>query len=192
MAFGFRVQGLENVPQEGACLLAANHKSYLDPLAVGCPLRREIRYFAKRELFRVPVLGPMIRSVGGIPIDRHAFDRQAIHRALETLRDGQGLLLFPEGTRIRRSSLGPPKEGVAMLALQADVPVIPVWVGHTWEPRRGLFHRIPVEVRYGAPIRFPSPASGAERRARYREVASAVMEAIARTAPDPLEVELPE
>src|SRR5690606_4384817 len=80
LAFGFRVEGIENVPLDGPCLLAANHKSYLDPLAAGSPLPREIHYFAKRELFRIPILGPMIRAVGGIPVDRHSFDRQAIHR----------------------------------------------------------------------------------------------------------------
>jgi 1-acyl-sn-glycerol-3-phosphate acyltransferase len=189
LAFGYRVEGIENVPLEGPCLLAANHKSYLDPLAAGAPLRREIHYFAKRELFSVPILGPMIRAVGGIPVDRHSFDRQAIHRALEVLRAGHGMLLFPEGTRIRRPSLASPKEGVAMLALQADVPVIPVWIGHTWEPRRSLFRRIPVLVRYGTPIHFSAPSSGRERRALYSAVSLEVMEAIARTAPDPIPIE---
>jgi len=189
LAFGFRVEGIENVPLDGPCLLAANHKSYLDPLAAGSPLPREIHYFAKRELFRIPILGPMIRAVGGIPVDRHSFDRQAIHRALEVLRAGHGMLLFPEGTRIRRPTLGFPKEGVAMLALQAEVPVIPVWIGHTWEPRRSAFRRIPVLVRYGTPIRFPAPASGRERRALYGAVSLQVMEAIARLSPEPIEIE---
>lgn len=192
IAFGYRVEGIENVPLEGACLLAANHKSYLDPLAVGAPLKREIHYFAKRELFQVPILGPMIRAVGGIPVDRHSFDRQAIHQALDALRAGRGMLLFPEGTRIRKPALAAPKEGVAMLALGADAPVIPVWVGHTWEPRRGLFRRIPVLVRYGAPIRFPAPAAGHERRALYRSVSMEVMEAIARLAPEPVRIDPPE
>jgi 1-acyl-sn-glycerol-3-phosphate acyltransferase len=182
------VEGIENVPLEGGCLLAANHKSYLDPLAVGAPLRREIHYFAKRELFKVPILGPLIRSVGGIPVDRHAFDRKAIHRAQEALRGGSGMLLFPEGTRIRRATLAEPKEGVAMLALGADVPVIPVWVGHTWEPRRTLFRRIPVLVRYGPPIRFSVGARGG-RRELYRTVSREVMEAIARLSPEPIRIE---
>ncbi|MEZ4653116.1 MAG: lysophospholipid acyltransferase family protein [Candidatus Eisenbacteria bacterium] len=172
-----------------ACLLAANHKSYLDPLAVGCPLRRELRYFAKKELFRIPIFGTMVRIAGAIPVDRRGFDRAAIHEALGILRGGQGMLVFPEGTRIRRPALAVPKDGVAMLAIQADVPVIPVWVGHTWEPRRTLFRRIPVEVRYGAALRFPAGGTAAEKRARYPEVSRAIMEAIAGLASEPVAVE---
>jgi len=174
---GLRYEGRENVPLEGACLLAANHKSYLDPPTLGSGLKREIRYFAKRELFSVPVLGTMIRHYGAIPVDRDAFDRKQLARALELLAAGHALLVFPEGTRIRREGFGEPKVGIALLAEKAGVPIVPVHLASTWEPRRSLFRRIPIVVRYGRPM----PAlvdEGESRRDRYEETTRAVMEAI--------------
>jgi len=177
--FGFEVEGRENVPLEGACILAANHKSYLDPPAVGCCLEREIRYFAKKELFDIPVISTIIRDCGAFPVNRGSFDKTTFRNSIKLLRAGQALLLFPEGTRIRRKEFGKPKEGVSMLALQANVPVIPVWVGHTWEPRRGLFRRIPIRVRFGNALNFTALSPDQDRRERYREVAEAIMSAIA-------------
>lgn len=176
---GHRAIGLGNVPLDGACILAANHKSYLDPPAIAGCLRREVRYFAKRELFKVPILGPMIRNYGAIPVDREAFDRKTYRKAIDLLAAGEALLVFPEGTRIRRPGFGPPKEGVGMIAAQAGVPVIPVWVGHTYEPRRTLFRRIPVEVRFGEPIDFTSEPAPADRRERYSEITRRIMAEIA-------------
>ena len=103
--------------------------------------------------------------------------KPAWEEALAILRKGEVLLLFPEGTRIRTRELGTAKEGVALLALQSGVPVVPVYVGHTWEPRRRLFRRIPVVIRYGPALRF-DPLSEGDRRERYRDVADRVMRAI--------------
>jgi 1-acyl-sn-glycerol-3-phosphate acyltransferase len=177
--FGFRYEGRENVPLDGPCLFAANHKSYLDPPLLGAAAPREISYFAKKELFRIPLFGPMIRGYGAIPIDRAGFDRQGIEQALEVLERGGALLVFPEGTRIRRSGFGEPKVGIGLLALRSGAPVVPVHLASTWEPRRRGLRRIPVRVRFGAPLRFERTASGPVARARYHEVALIVMAAIA-------------
>lgn len=174
---GLRYEGAEHVPLEGGCLLAANHKSYLDPPTLGSGLRREIRYFAKRELFGVPILGFFVRAYGSIPVDRGAFDRRQLATALEVLQGGDALLVFPEGTRIRHRGYGDAKVGVAMLAIKAGVPVIPVHLSGTWEPRRSLFRRIPIIVRYGPPLRF-AREDGEARRERYAEVTQTVMDAI--------------
>ncbi len=179
LLFGYRSFGVENVPLDGACILAANHKSYLDPPAVGACLPREIRYFAKRELFDMPVLGPLIRSYGAVPVDRAAFDRKTLRMALGILESGEALLVFPEGTRIRKPDLGQAKEGIALIADKAAVPVIPVWVGHTYEPQRGLFRRIPVEIRFGKPIQFEKE-EGEDRREHYASMVDTIMTAIAR------------
>ena len=178
LLFGYAVEGVEHVPREGAFLLAANHKSYLDPLLVGACLPREMRYFAKKELFRVPLLGPLVRIYGSIPVDRDAFDRKGLSLALEILARGQGLLVFPEGTRIRRPGLAEPREGIGLLALRTGAPVVPVHVRSTWEPRRRLWRRIPIRLRFGPALTFPRMDPGPAARARYREVAVTVMEAI--------------
>lgn len=178
MLYGLRYEGLEHVPSSGACLIAANHKSYIDPPVVGSGPRRELRFFAKKELFSIPLLGPYIHHLGAIPVDRTGFDRSGITRALELLARGEALVLFPEGTRIARPGYGEPREGVGLLALQAGVPVVPCHVSSAWEPRRSIFRRIPIVVRYGPPLHFGTRAKGPERRAQYAEVARAVMDAI--------------
>ena len=181
IVFGYEAKGTENVPLDGPCLLAANHKSYIDPPAIGACLEREIRYFAKRELFTLPLFGYVIRQYGAIPVDRAAFDRKTLRLALDILAGGEALLVFPEGTRIRRPGLGDAKEGIALLASQSGVPVVPVWVGHTYEPRRGIFRRIPIEVRFGPPIDFGdgSRTGEGDRRQRYAAMTAQVMAAIA-------------
>ena len=179
LVLGFDFSGRENVPAEGACILAANHKSYLDPVAVGSCLEREICYFAKKELFDIPIFSSIIRDCGAFPVDRGSFDKKVYRKSMQILRSDQALLLFPEGTRIRTKALGRPKEGVSMLALSARVPVVPVWVGHTWEPRRTLLRRIPIRVRFGPPLNFSPLTPDQDRRERYRSVAEEIMAAIA-------------
>lgn len=184
--FGLRYSGAENIPPSGGVLLAANHKSYLDPPVVGAGLSRELRYFAKRQLFEIPILGAIIRDCGGFPVDREAFDRRAVSTALQIVRSGGALLVFPEGTRIRKRGLGEPREGIALLALESGVPVVPVHVASAWEPRRTLFRRIPVQVRYGAPLVFESLPRGIERRTQYAQVSQQIFAAIAALAPPEL------
>jgi len=183
VAFGLRATGLEHVPAEGPFLLAANHKSYLDPPFVGGVLPRELRYFAKQQLFRIPGFASLIRAYGAIPVDRDAADRRAVSGALAVLARGEGLLVFPEGTRIRRPGLAEPKAGIGLLAVRSGAPVIPVYVASTWEPRRRLGKRIPVRIRFGPPIRFAPPEPGSPARARYEEAARQIMDAIAALAP---------
>lgn len=182
LVWGLRVEGIENIPADGSFILASNHKSYLDPPLLGAPLPRELRYFAKKQLFSIPILGRTIRGYGAIPIDREGFDRRGIAQALDVLAAGEGLVVFPEGTRIRRPGLGRPREGVGLLTLKSGAPVVPAHLSGTWEPRRRWYRRVPIEVRYGRPIRFPA-VSGKDARAQYAAVAAAVLEAIAALRP---------
>lgn len=182
LLFGCEVSGLAHVPRDGACLIASNHKSYLDPPLIGSHLPREIRYFAKKELFRIPILGPVIRDCGSIPVDRVGFDRAAVAQAVRVLRNQEALLLFPEGTRIRRPGLARPKIGVALLALESGAPVIPAYISGSWSPRRSLLRRVPIRLIFGPAMRFEAPEGRAERRSRYPEIAAEVMDAIRKIA----------
>ena len=137
--WGLRVEGVENVPLTGGVILASNHKSYLDPPLIGSTLPREIHYLAKKQLFGVPLLGLWIRAHNAIPINREGFDRAGLEGALEVVRTGGALLLFPEGTRIRRRGMGPPREGIGLLVARSGVPVVPVHLRGTWGPERGWF-----------------------------------------------------
>lgn len=179
---GCRVEGIEHLPARGGFLLAANHKSYLDPPLAGGFVPRELRYFAKRQLFAVPVFGRLIRAYGAIPVDREGADRRAIADALALLARGEGLLVFPEGTRIRRRGFGEPKAGIGLLALRSGVPVVPCFIEASWEPRRSWRRRMPARVRYGPPFHPRDPGRGAGRD-RYVEAARAIMASIAALAP---------
>lgn len=119
------VEGWENVPP-GACLFASNHQSMLDPPLIGSCLPREISFIARRSLFDNPVFGFVIRACHSIPVDRGEADVGAIRAALSALRSGDGLLIFPEGTRSQDGIIAEPKAGAGLLACRSGVPVVPI------------------------------------------------------------------
>lgn len=166
------VVGLEKVPKSGGVLLAANHQSFADPPLVGCFLDRAIFYFAKEELFKVPVLGWIIKHVNAFPVKRFEHDIGAFKRAQHLLENGQVVLVFPEGRRNRSGLVGKAKSGVGMLAYKAKVPVVPVCVWNT--NKMWTFTKIRVE--YLDPI-FPKPVD--DEKAQYQIFADRVMRSVA-------------
>jgi glycerol-3-phosphate dehydrogenase (NAD(P)+) len=154
----FRLEriGARHLPRSGPLLLAANHRSFLDPFVIAALVRRPIYYVAKRELFERRWQAWLLNSLGAFPIDRGASDQEAIATARAILRRGDCVLIFPEGTRTRTGPLGKPRRGVGRLALQSGVPVVPVAVIGTEEVRRGWRIRPrKVRIRCGPPLRFP-------------------------------------
>jgi glycerol-3-phosphate dehydrogenase (NAD(P)+) len=159
--------GREHLPRSGPLLLAANHRSFLDPFVIGALTRRPVYYVAKRELFRGRLQAWLLNALGAFPIDRGRGDEDAIATAREILARGDCVVIFPEGTRVRRGPLGAPRRGVGRLALETGAPVVPIAVIGTEEVRRGWRVRPRrVSLRCGAPLRFatapnPSPALAA-------------------------------
>lgn len=154
----FRAQriGREHIPSEGGVILAPNHRSFLDPWIVGICLRRPIYFVAKRELFQKRWMGWFLNSLGAFPIRRGESDEEAMETARMLVERGEAILIFPEGTRIRRGSLGEAKRGVGRLALETGAPVVPIAVLGTERIRRGLLIRpYKVRVRCGRPLTFP-------------------------------------
>jgi glycerol-3-phosphate dehydrogenase (NAD(P)+) len=154
----FRLQriGREHIPSEGGLILAPNHRSFLDPWVVGVCLRRPIYFVAKRELFEKRWMGWFLNALGAFPIRRGESDEEAMETARILVERGEAIMIFPEGTRIRRGSLGEPKRGVGRLALETGAPVVPVAVLGTERIRRGLLIRpYKVRVRCGRPLTFP-------------------------------------
>lgn len=98
----------DRVPSTGPILVTPNHRSYLDPPLVGCGLHRELHFFAKAELFEVPVLKQAIRVFNSIPVHRERPDRRSLSAAIRAVREGGGLVLFPEGTRAAPGAFLPP------------------------------------------------------------------------------------
>jgi glycerol-3-phosphate dehydrogenase (NAD(P)+) len=148
--------GRDHIPADGPVILAANHRSFLDPFLIATMSRRPLYYVAKKELFANRLTAWFLNSLGAFPIDRGHADEDAMSTAREILDRGDAVLIFPEGTRIRPGTLGTPKRGVGRLALETGAPVIPVAVVGTENIRRGWRIRPhKVSIRAGAPLRFP-------------------------------------
>lgn len=149
--------GREHVPSSGPVLLAANHRSFLDPFVIGTLTRRPVYYMAKRELFERPWQAWLLNSLGAFPVDRGTGDEHAMSTALTILERGDCVVIFPEGTRVRSGPLGHPHRGVGRLALQTDARVVPIAVMGTDDVRRGWRIRPrKVTLRCGPPLGFPT------------------------------------
>ncbi len=148
--------GLEHIPRRGPVIIAANHRSFLDPFVIATMARRPMYYVAKKELFANRLQAWFLNALGAFPVDRGASDTESIATAKAILARGDIVLIFPEGTRIRPGSLGRPKRGVGRLALETGVPVVPIAVIGTEAIRRGWRIRPhKVRIRAGRPLRFP-------------------------------------
>ncbi len=159
--FHLTVVGAERLPVSGAAVLVANHESWLDPIIVPLALPRKPAFLAMEELWRMPVIGLIMRVYGplAIPLNRGAVDATALKRSLRALQAGALLIVFPEGGISPSGELRPFHRGAAMLAARAGAPIIPIAIHGTAEAlplSRFVPRRRPITVRIGTPIR---PAS---------------------------------
>jgi glycerol-3-phosphate dehydrogenase (NAD(P)+) len=153
----FRVRrlGREHIP-EGGVILASNHRSFLDPFAIGCSVGPPIFFMAKRELFKNPLLGWLLNCMGAFPVRRGESDEESVTTARALLERGYAVVIFPEGTRIRTGSLQRPRRGVGRLALESGKPVVPIAVAGSERARDGWkIKPVKVHVRFGAPLTYP-------------------------------------
>jgi 1-acyl-sn-glycerol-3-phosphate acyltransferase len=183
VATGWEVSGRDRVPRSGGLIVASNHISFWDPPLVGSALPRECHFLAKEELFNTPVLGPLIRSYNAIPIRRGMADLSGMSRAIDVLRDGEALLMFPEGSRMRDGELHPARPGVGMMAVSADVPILPCFISGSSHPRGWWLRRPRVRISFGTcrPWRELAGAEGdlTPGRALYQRIGDTVMREIA-------------
>ncbi len=146
------VRHAERVPATGPLIIACNHVSYFDPPALGCMTPRPVAYMAKKELFEIFFLGPLIRKLGAFPVDRQRGDTAAIKAALRLLETGAALGIFPEGTR-NLDGGAQPQLGVALLAAMSGATVIPAYVAGSMEMNR--FAKL--TVSFGEPLENVPP-----------------------------------
>ena len=137
----YEVKGLENVPDEPV-VLCPNHSSWWDPILVISVLRRDfpLRVMAKKQLFHIPILKTFLRKLGVFPVDRGNSDIGALKNSIQGLKEGWSLMLFPEGTRVRKGKKITIKAGAAMIAIRSGVRMVPVYIG----TGKRIFRKIPI------------------------------------------------
>lgn len=167
--YRFEVIGAENFPKEGGILLCSNHIHALDPPVVGMTAPRTVHFMAKEELFKAPILGPILPKVNAFPVKRGMSDREALRTALKILKSGEVVGLFPEGTRSTDGILKKGLSGAGFFALRGNADVMPCAIIGPYKAFRK------VRVVYGEPIRM-EPFR--ERKASVDEVTEAIMASI--------------
>ena len=125
--FSLRRAGYANIPPSGPALVVANHQSMFDPVAIGVSCQRRLAFLARSTLFEVPLLGPLIRSLQAVPIDRNV-GKDGIQSVLDALGKGRAVLMFPEGERTHTGEVQPLKAGVSLLIRRVTCPIVPVGI----------------------------------------------------------------
>lgn len=158
------IHGQENLPASGSYLLCLNHVSAIDPMVACLAVPRRIRFLAKRELFRIPLVGFLIRHLGACPVDRGGSDVGALRRMIALARDGEVVAVFPQGHRQKGKNPAdtPVHDGAGMIACHADCPIVPVCIKMK-KQRYALLRR--TDIFIGAPI--PAEAEGTGRGAYH-------------------------
>lgn len=178
LATRLETTGLEHLPATGAYILASNHLTYLDGPLIFAFTPREVHALAASKYRRHP-FGWLLRLLGAVFVDRERLDRGALRRCLGLLADGRILAVAIEGTRSRSGVLTEGKHGVAWMASQARVPVVPVVVYGVEQvaPALRRLRRARISLRYGAPIRVsPAPLDSAELHAWTESITGALAE----------------
>jgi 1-acyl-sn-glycerol-3-phosphate acyltransferase len=157
LVYRTRYTGLENIPAEGPVLAVSNHQSHFDPPLVGVGSPRRMNYVARRTLFDVPIIGRLMASVDAIPIDRDGLGLGGIKESLRRLKNGEMVLIFPEGTRTPDGEVKAFRPGFSALAVRSKASILPIGIDGAYEawPRsqsRPGFGRI--RVHFGRPIPF--------------------------------------
>lgn len=169
------VKGRDNIPCGGGFILASNHVSYLDPMAVGSVCPRRLNYMARHDLFINPIFSWLLYQCGAFPVKRNSADLSALKEAMIRVKKGKGLLLFPEGTRSQEGRLSNKAgAGIGFLVAKLNVPVIPVFVKGTEKVLpKGAKFIVPAKVAvcFGKQIHI-------ERRMPYQDIAQLILDHI--------------
>lgn len=181
--FRLRHCGIENIPDEGGCILASNHVSYLDPPLTGCGVRkRPVRYMARDTLMSNRFSRWLLLSLLNIPVNREQGGTAALKKGLQALKDGSALGLFPEGTRSPDGNLQPAKGGIGFLMIKSRVPVIPVYIDGSYKayPKGAKYIKpAKITVHFGTPIQPEEFAALGEGKEVYQKAGDYVMQKIA-------------
>ena len=182
----FHVEGIENIPREGALIVAPNHFATVDPPLVPAYMPRSDTWsMAKSEFFEKRWMRWLYTAYQAFPVVRHTADRAALKRSFDLLKEGHVLVIYPEGTRVASGTLSTPEPGAGFIAQKSGAPVLPVGLTGTREvmPKGAkLPRRHPVTLRYGKPfIVAQKRADGT--RVSHQDASDAIMVRIAELLP---------
>jgi len=168
--------------QSGPAILAMNHQSYLDPLLAGITCDRAIYFLARRTLLDAPLLGWLLPKLNVIPVNQEGVDRGAIKAMIRILKAGNGVLVFPEGSRTLDGNLQPAEPGLGLVIAKTRAPVVPMRIfgAHEALPRGdGGLHFVPITIMIGEPIFFNAADLALPGKNLYQRLSQRVMDAIA-------------
>lgn len=185
--FSMKVIHPERMIEEGPLILAVNHSSYFDPPLAGICSKRAVYYLARKDLMKWPILGPLFPQMNVIPVERGGNDMSALRDVIKKVREGNGIVLFPEGTRSKDGNLQSAKAGIGLIIAKTRAPVLPIRIFGAYEafPKgtKGL-KLTKIKVVLGEPIHLTKEDVEPATRETYQEISNRVMEAIAKLTPE--------
>lgn len=190
--FRGEVYNAHNVPERGPLIIASNHVGYIDPFCVGAAVNRRICYLCRESAFKWPIIGYLLKKWNAVPVDRDGKNPRGLKAVLDRLKDGEAVMLFPEGTRTYDGTLQRAKPGIGLLVAQSQAPVLPVRIFGMWEAfnRHMKFPRPKkVKVVFGELISFDEKIEKLKNSDResakllYQEIADGIMMAIENIKP---------
>jgi len=173
LLYRIKVTGKENIP-EGSAVMCANHSSLMDPifLCIACGIRQNWVFMAKAELFKIPFLNWLIKGLGAIAVNRGATDISTLRNAIDALKSGKKVMIFPEGTRVREGEDEvAAKNGAAMIASRAACSMVPVYIS----PKKHLFGKVIIKI--APPVSTEVEEKG---QAKYKKLIGEVFDEIQR------------
>lgn len=180
--FSMRVIHPERMVEEGPLILAVNHSSYFDPPLAGICSRRGVYYLARKSLSKWPFFGPLFPAMNNIFVERDGTDMSALREVMKKLREGNGVVLFPEGTRSKDGNLQPGRAGIGLIIAKTLAPVLPMRIfgAHEAFPKNSKGLRLTrITVVIGQPLYFTKEDVGNGDRDAYQRLSDRVMTAIA-------------
>ncbi len=170
-----KVDGRQNLPKTGPYIMASNHISYFDPPFVASTTGREMYFFAKKELFNNKLFGALLTKLNAKPVRRGICDRGAIESAVQILESGNRLVVFPEGTRSLTDNFLSPKPGVGLIARQAKIPIVPVYISGSNTLWKSLLGSAKLRISIGEPLTSEYISSFVPEKESYKVITEEIM-----------------
>ena len=180
--FRMRVVHPERMIESGPLILAVNHSSFFDPPLAGVCSRRAVYFLARKTLLKWPFFGPLFPDMNVIPVERGGNDMSALREVIKKIREGNGVLLFPEGTRSKDGNIQPARAGIGLVIAKTGAPVLPMRIFGAFDafPKGGKRLHFPrITVVLGQPLFFSREEVSSGDRNTYQRLSDRVMEAIA-------------